>query len=206
MTGRLGHRSFRRTTTLIVATLLVYLVAACSWFRGSEPPPSPSPSAPPAEATAGMQPVEDDWPEMFPEPEPTPEVRGGFPPPEPTPELPPAAPMPVPPPLEVIYFEYDRADIRADMVPLLRANVEWLRDHPEVNILIEGHCDERGSVEYNFALGERRAFTVARFFVDGGVAASRIRTISKGEEEPAVLGGHEQAWARNRRCEFYEIE
>jgi peptidoglycan-associated lipoprotein len=102
----------------------------------------------------------------------------------------------------VIYFDYDSADLRPDQLARLDTNLRYLLDEQETKVLIEGHCDERGTTEYNFALGERRARAVADYFTRNGVESSRIQVLSKGEEEPAVGGHDESAWSRNRRSEF----
>ena len=117
------------------------------------------------------------------------------------------APMPEPEPvrevleLQTVYFDYDRSDIRADARPMLRANAESI-GASSGGIVIEGHCDERGSEEYNLALGERRANAVKQYLVDLGVPASKLRTVSFGEDRPAVQGHDESAWRYNRRADF----
>ncbi len=107
------------------------------------------------------------------------------------------------PDLGTVYFDFDRYDIRADARPTLRANADAILARRGAGIItIEGHCDERGSEEYNLALGERRASGVKQYLVDLGVPASRLRTVSFGEAKPAVLGHDESAWRYNRRSEF----
>lgn len=101
--------------------------------------------------------------------------------------------------LLVIYFDYDQSSIRADQAERVAHNIQYLKDHPEVVVLLEGHCDERGTVEYNYALGERRAQTVQQALLEAGIAPERVRLVSKGEETPAVEGHDESAWAQNRR-------
>jgi len=101
-----------------------------------------------------------------------------------------------------IYFDYDKSDIRADMEGNLVQIAEWLKTNAQVLLKVEGHCDERGSDEYNLALGERRSLSVRRFLVEQGVDSARITTVSFGEERPANPGHDEAAWAENRRCEF----
>lgn len=105
-------------------------------------------------------------------------------------------------PLQVIYFDFDRAEIRPDQIARLDHNLTYLLEDGEVKVLVEGHCDERGTTEYNFALGERRARAVQDYFVRNGVSPARVQIISKGEEEPADPGHDEEAWAKNRRTEF----
>ncbi len=101
-----------------------------------------------------------------------------------------------------IYFEFDKAQITSGAADTLKQNAAILKAVPGVKVIIEGHCDERGTTEYNLALGERRASAVKQFLVDTGADAGRLTTISKGEEEPAASGSDEQAWAKNRRAEF----
>ncbi len=104
--------------------------------------------------------------------------------------------------LEVIYFEYDKSDIRADQGAAIEQNAAWILQHPEYKVLVEGHCDERGSNEYNMGLGQRRADAVLKFLIEQGVPLERLNTISYGEERPAEGGHTEDAWAKNRRAEF----
>jgi peptidoglycan-associated lipoprotein len=104
--------------------------------------------------------------------------------------------------LSVIYFDYDQATIRPDQTRKAEGNLQYLATHPNDKVMIEGHCDERGTAEYNLALGERRAAAVRDYYLQGGIAAERIAVSSKGSEEPAVPGKSEAAWAKNRRCEF----
>lgn len=105
-------------------------------------------------------------------------------------------------PMRTIYFDYDRSEIRADQLENMEFNLGYLTSNPEVDILIEGHCDERGTTEYNFALGERRAETVKAYYVKNGVADARLQILSKGEEEPVDPGHDESAWSQNRRAHF----
>ena len=98
-----------------------------------------------------------------------------------------------------VLFDFDRFDLS----PLARATLErqaaWLKLYPNVRIQVEGHCDERGTREYNLALGDRRAKAASNYLVSLGIAAARIKTISYGKERPAVLGSNEAAWSQNRR-------
>jgi peptidoglycan-associated lipoprotein len=105
--------------------------------------------------------------------------------------------------LEAVYFDFDRYTIRADASGTLRNNATAITSNEALGIVtIEGHCDERGSEEYNLALGERRASAVKRYLVDLGVSGGRLRTVSFGEAKPAVVGHDESAWRYNRRSEF----
>jgi peptidoglycan-associated lipoprotein len=103
---------------------------------------------------------------------------------------------------EPVYFDFDRADLRPEAQHRLDEKLVILRGYPRLEIQIEGHCDERGSDEYNLALGNRRAAAIKRYLVEHGIAESRITIISYGEERPAESGHDEEAWARNRRGEF----
>lgn len=103
--------------------------------------------------------------------------------------------------MERVHFDYDESAITSTAEGILRRKVAVLRASPQVQLRIEGHADERGSTEYNLALGQRRAESVKEFMVGFGIAPSRIRTISYGEERPLVDASNEQAWSRNRRVE-----
>lgn len=111
----------------------------------------------------------------------------------------PPTPMAAPPFLKDVFFDYDTALIREDQKPALRDDFIWIREHPQAKVTIEGNCDERGTVEYNLALGERRAEAVKEYLVVAGVTAGRIATVSYGKERPFVLGHDEAAWRMNRR-------
>lgn len=104
-----------------------------------------------------------------------------------------------------IHFDYDRSNIKSEYVEGLRKNAAWIKKNPQYRILIEGHCDERGSNEYNIALGERRANSTKQFLVNLGVESDRLITKSWGEEKPLDLGKTEEAYALNRRAEFFAI-
>lgn len=108
--------------------------------------------------------------------------------------------------LKTVYFDYDKSNIRDDQRPELDKNAEILLANPNINVLLEGHCDERGTVEYNFALGGRRATAIKDYLTKKGIAENRLATLSKGEEEPMDPGHTDEAWAKNRRVEFIGIE
>jgi peptidoglycan-associated lipoprotein len=140
--------------------------------------------------------------------------------PAPAAMAPPAAPAPATPPataaparpslrefvaiadLKDINFDFDKYDIRPADAKTLDANAAWLKSNTEQLVLIEGHCDERGTNEYNLALGERRAKSTMNYLVSQGVQASRITIISYGEERPLCTEHTEQCWAKNRRSHF----
>jgi peptidoglycan-associated lipoprotein len=102
--------------------------------------------------------------------------------------------------LKDIRFDYDKYDIRRVDEGILRENAAFLKKNPKMKIQIEGHCDERGTVEYNLALGERRANNTKRYLVSLGITSDRISTISFGKERPLDPGHNEEAWAKNRRA------
>ncbi len=102
--------------------------------------------------------------------------------------------------LRDIFFDYDRSLIRDDQKPALEANILWLKAEPRALITIEGYCDERGSIEYNKALSERRVNAVRDYLVAGGIPAERITMVTYGKERPFVLGHDDPAWSLNRRA------
>jgi len=175
--------------TLSTVLLLAAFVAACKkppvTTPTEAPPPPPAPK--PVEAPAPQEITETFKPapvETAPVAEPSIEElnRSGV--------------------LRTIYFAFDRADLTEESRATLRANAEWLKANPKYRIRIEGHCDERGTIEYNLALGQRRADAARDYLVSLGVDPGRLTTISYGEERPADPGHNEEAWAKNRRAEF----
>ncbi len=103
-------------------------------------------------------------------------------------------------PLKDIFFDFDKSSIRADVIKSLIENVQWLKAHPTASIIIEGHCDERGTGEYNLALGQRRAKSVTNYLVAAGIDAKRIKTISYGKERPFATGHDASTRKLNRRA------
>jgi peptidoglycan-associated lipoprotein len=99
-----------------------------------------------------------------------------------------------------VFFDFDSSVVGADQRPTLQRQAAWLQQYPAVTVTVEGHADERGTREYNLALGQRRANAARDVLVSGGVAGSRIATISYGKDRPAALGSDEAAWAQNRRA------
>lgn len=102
----------------------------------------------------------------------------------------------------VIYFDYDSSEVPTQYQSVVEAHAGYLAQHPDIFVTVEGHTDDRGSREYNLALGERRAIAVRRQLVLLGASAGQIKTVSYGEERPAVEGEEESAWAKNRRAEL----
>jgi peptidoglycan-associated lipoprotein len=188
-----------RTSMVVLTALAVaFGVSGCAKRPlvpvASAPPPvaataPPTPTPPPAPAPAA----------------PTPPPAEPAPPPVATP-----APQPPAPPkeyhaeaaLKIIHFDFDKSDIRPDAAKILDANASWLTANPKMLLLIEGHCDERGTSEYNLALGERRAKAAQAYLVSRGVQAERINTVSYGEERPLCAEHSEKCWATNRRAQF----
>ncbi|HOK79552.1 MAG TPA: peptidoglycan-associated lipoprotein Pal [bacterium] len=101
-----------------------------------------------------------------------------------------------------IYFDFDKYNIKISEQGKLQTLADYLKKNPQVSILIEGHCDERGTDEYNLVLGEQRALSTRNFLIGLGISPKRLYTISYGEAKPADPEHNEQAWAKNRRCEF----
>ena len=137
-------------------------------------------------------------------------------PPAPAPVTPTPTPTPPPPPVEApaptpgqhtedympAFFDYDSYSLRDDAKTALDGNAKLLRDNPKVTLTIEGHCDERGTVEYNQALGERRAQAARDYLVAAGIDAQRLSVISYGKEKPFATGSDEASWQQNRRAHF----
>ena len=183
----------------LVATLLVVLVTACT--ARSSPVTPPAPPAPDPEPSAS--------PAVPPTPAP--------PPPAPRPPAPIVPPDPIPldtfesrslddlnreSPLQIVFFDYDSAELQEAARAALRVNADLLNSSMSWVVTIEGHCDERGTAEYNLGLGERRAFAARNYLLELGIAAQRVRTVSYGKEFPFDPAHDERAWAQNRRAHF----
>jgi peptidoglycan-associated lipoprotein len=182
-----------RVNLSIVALCMTLVVAACA---KKVPPPAPAPP-PPAPAAAPA-------------------------PPPPPPPPPPPAPAPPAPtltedeifarksldqlnaekPLGDVFFDLDESTIRDDARPLLQRDADWMKRWAGTQVIVEGHCDSRGSSEYNLALGNRRAVAVKDYLVSLGIAANRITLISKGKEQPFCNEENESCWTQNRRGHF----
>lgn len=161
------------TPLMLTAALLT---AACASKRPQDRPPAPADVAPPAAQTPPQTGVGDAV------------VPGS------------AADFKRSVTSDTIRFALDQYDIDADSRAILDSQVAWLRRYPQVRITIEGHCDERGTREYNLALGDRRANAAKNYLAAAGIDASRITTISYGKERPLALGSDEASWAQNRRA------
>ncbi len=99
-----------------------------------------------------------------------------------------------------VFFDFDKSDLKPEARRTIERWAAWLKQYPNTTVTIEGHCDERGTREYNIALGERRASSAKNFLTSLGVDARRVATISYGKERPAVVGSNEAAWSQNRRA------
>ena len=105
-------------------------------------------------------------------------------------------------PLDPVFFNYDEAVVLPDARTILQRNADWMRKWPMTGIMVQGHCDERGTNEYNLSLGDERASAVRDYLVSLGVSGDRVATVSRGEEEPFCTDAHEGCWSRNRRGHF----
>ena len=105
-----------------------------------------------------------------------------------------------------VFFAYDQFDLSTEARGVVERQAQWLKTYPAVTVIIEGHCDERGTIEYNVALGERRANTVKAHLVSLGIPSDRLSTISYGEEKPLVTGDSESVWTKNRRANFVPLQ
>ncbi len=170
-------RNTVRLSLVVLAVGLVALFAAGCAKKAAEAPPTPPPAPPVTQ-------------------------------PAPTPPPPPPAPTPAPAPKVTAsdfadaFYDFDSFALRDDAKAALDKDAKLMRDNSDVAITIEGHCDERGTVEYNLALGEKRAGAARDYLVNAGVDASRIQTVSYGKERPFAEGHDETAWAQNRRGHF----
>ena len=185
----------RRSVMLSTAALLmVVVIAGCA---KKVPPPAPPPPAPPPPAATPAPP-----PPPPPPPKPAP-----APPPKPLTEdeifqKKTLAELNAEMPLGDVFFDYDMSTIREDARPILQKNADYLRRWATTRVTMEGHADSRGTVEYNLALGARRAGAVRDYLVSLGISADRLLAISKGEETPQCTEETEDCWQRNRRGHF----
>jgi peptidoglycan-associated lipoprotein len=194
----------RRRHEIVVVLLLLLLPAACAkrpaMTQAAAPPPTgaavtaPAPTPPPAPAPAPVAPA--------PAPVPPPPVTAAPPAPAPPPPRPAPAEFRAVPELRDIFFDFDRYAIKPEAARTLDASVKWLKANPSALVLIEGHCDERGTNAYNLVLGERRATAAREYLMSRGVEANRIQTLSYGEERPICTERNETCWSRNRRAHF----
>ena len=160
-------------TAMLLATAALIGLAGCA-----KKPPKQLPPAPPSETTTTTPPVAENN-------GPTPGSRADF--------VAQAG-------SDTVHFATDSSDIDAEATSILTKQAAWLAKFPNVRVTIEGHCDERGTREYNLALGDRRANSAKNFLVNAGVNAARISVISYGKERPVATGSDEESWAQNRRA------
>ena len=196
------NRHIHRGLTVVVLVLVAGALAGCPKRPATTAVAAPAPGAP-APAAPAPAPAP-----RAPEPAvPTPSVTPA-PAPVPAPSVTPAPAPPAPKEfvvmdaLQDIHFDFDKYDIRPGDAKILDANTQWMKANPKYLVLIEGHADERGTNEYNLALGERRAKATLSYLVSQGVQASRFTLISYGEERPQCTERTEACWARNRRAHF----
>lgn len=173
-----------KTGTLSLAALV--LVVACSPKPKPEPPPPPPATPTPTVVTLEPTPA--------PTPRPTPRSAED--------DIKAMSLDRVSSYLKPVFYDYDKADLRADSRDVLAANAAWLKGHSSVLVTIEGHCDERGTAQYNLALGDRRANAAKEYLVSLGIEAGRVKTVSYGKERPFATGHDEDSWAKNRRGHF----
>lgn len=162
----------RRISTVLIAGVAVLALGACAKKRPPVLPPSPGQQQAPAETGPAGDAYGPDSAEAF--------KRAVT--------------------SDTVHFALDQYDIDAEARPILDSQAQWLVQHPNVRVTIEGHCDERGTREYNLALGDRRANAAKNYLAARGVDASRMTTISYGKERPIALGSDEASWAQNRRA------
>jgi peptidoglycan-associated lipoprotein len=184
----------RRSALITVALVVVLVVAGCS--RRTPPPAPPPPAPPPPAATPAPPP-----------PPPPPPAPAPAPPPKPLTEdeifqQKTLAQLNAEMPLGDVFFDYDMSAIREDARPILQRNADYLRRWTSTRVTIEGHADSRGTIEYNLALGERRANAVRAYLMDLGIAGDRLLAVSRGEETPQCTEENEGCWQRNRRGHF----
>lgn len=192
------RRSWRSLLLVMPTLALVLLLAGCP-KRPMVPVVSAPPPTPPAPTAAPTPPPPAPPVAVAPAPA-APPVVVPTPPPAPPKEYAPNAA------LQPIYFDFDRSAIRPGDAKILDASAAWLKANPNQLVLIEGHCDERGTAEYNLALGDRRASTARSYLTAQGVAADRITVVSYGKERPVCSENAETCWARNRRAAFLTKE
>ena len=192
-----------RSVALLVPLVALVSVGACAkrpdMRVASTPAPAPAP-APAPQAPAPPPPAA----APAPAPAPAPPVVAAAPTPAPAPAVP--KEFELNPALKAIHFDFDKSNLRPGDESILETNAGWLRDNRNHLLLIEGHCDERGTPEYNLALGERRATSTKNFLVSRGVAPDRITIVSYGEERPLCTAKTEACWADNRRAMFLTKE
>lgn len=202
------HMRLKPAALVLSLMALALVVSGCPKRPVVPQVAAPAPVAPPpAPAPAPAPP-----PVMAAPPAPAPAPAPPPPAPAPAPVAPAPAPAPAPPPppadyepndnLKSIYFDFDKSNIRAGDAKILDASAAYLKSNSNLLVLVEGHCDDRGTAEYNIALGERRAKAAVNYLVAQGIDASRFTTVSYGKERPVCSEQNEACWAKNRRDRF----
>ncbi len=195
----------QRIAFAAIGLVLVFFMDACAKRPVALAPATravPAPGPPPTQAEAPPAPA--------PVPAPPPVTLAPPPPPPPVAVEPTPAAAPRPSPKEfrahdafkTIYFDFDKADIRAGNAKILDASAAWLKTNPTSLLLIEGHCDERGTSDYNLALGDRRANAAKAYLAAQGIRSDRVTVVSLGEERPVCTEQTPGCWAKNRRAQF----
>ena len=185
-------RDVMRGTAVVLVVLMVLTAGACKSAgpKMEAPPPEPTPVPTPATSSVTEEVVQEPITETIVSEEVTEELPEDL------------AQLNAQGYLEDAFFDTDRFDLTPAAREALAKNAAWLQRHPTISILVEGHCDERNTREYNLALGERRASATRDYLVFMGIASQRIQIISYGEERPFSLGSGERAWSLNRRAHF----
>ncbi len=165
----------------------VAFVVACSSKPPAAPMPAPTPAPVSTPTVVTVEPV------ATPTPKPTPKIDA---------DISGRSINELSGMLKPAFFDYDKADIRGDSRDVLATNATWLKKYPSVQFTIEGHTDDRGTAQYNLALGDRRANAAKDYLVSLGVDASRVKTVSYGKERPFATGHDEDSWQKNRRAHF----
>ena len=189
-----------RRFQIVLILLSLLLATACAKRPAMTQAAAPAPTG--AAVTAPAAPAPAPPPPAPVAPPAPPPVAAAPPAPAPAPPRPAPAVFKSIPELRDVFFDFDRYVLKAEAAKTLDASIEWLKANPSALVLVEGHCDERGTNAYNLVLGERRAKVAHEYLVAHGVAAARIQTISYGEERPACTERNEACWSRNRRAHF----
>jgi len=197
-------RSWLRPSAILVTLLATVFVGACAKRPNLTVASAPAPVPPPAPNVTTVATETQTTTVETPAPKPAAPVQVATAAPAPPRQAPKEfAPNPA---LTRIHFDFDRAEIRPGDAQTLEVNANWLREHPDQLVLIEGHCDERGTAEYNLALGDRRAKSTMNYLASRGVSTSRMSIISYGEERPLCAEKNEACWSKNRRAMFLTKE